>query len=408
MWRFRQDFILSTRIGIGVDRSRQKAVVKARPRWINSYCGDCSSEIVTMGWFLPSHMDSGFIFGLLGLWHMFSILHSYISNPRGFRSKAWYPTRFAGYFRSLELWILLFIVTAFMIKQLSHATVDIAAGVIHTEHLIRFQHVAFSLMYFVYITVALMNANSRFLPLPEGTLHATFALGFLSELIVFHFGHHPGDNLESYVHMLMQLIIVVVVLLMFLEISHPSSVVLSLGRAMCVTFKGVWFFYIGVLINIPSSIPLGCSIPEGEDFPYCKEPMDNMRAKAIQVLIFIVQAVTILVLTFAMYGTVRFLVGQTPENADYDEVSAEMEDNAQVYFVVDKDGDLKDEIDKNGVPILKTLPKSLSRRMSKRSSAGSTPNPVVVGKTPRFIVESSSPTSLGLLGSPLPKNIKNV
>ncbi|CAM6113441.1 unnamed protein product [Calypogeia fissa] len=359
-----------------------------------------------MGWFLPSHMDSGFIFGLLGLWHLFSILHSYVSNPRGFKSRAWFPTRFPGYFRALELWILLVIVCIFMIKQLSHATQDIASGVIRSEHLIRFQHVAFSLMYFVYICVALVNEHSRFLPLPDGALQATFALGFLSELIVFHFGHHPGDNLESYVHMLMQLILAAVVLLMFLEISHPSSVVVALARSMALTLKGTWFFYIGVLINVPSSIPLGCSIPEGQDFPFCQSPMDNMRAKAIQVLIFLAQAVAIVSLSFAAYGALRLLVGETPDNADYDEVSTETEENAQVYFVVDKDGGFADEAKKAGVPVLKDLPRSLSRRMSKRGSANG--SPVAPGKTPRFTVDSPQPKSQSLLSSPLPRNLKNV
>lgn len=365
--------------------------------------------LVAMGWFLPSHMDSGFIFGGLGLWHMYSILHSYISNPRGFKARAWFPTRFPGYFRALELWVLLFIVTVFMAKQLSHATQDIAAGEIHTEHLMRFQHVSFSLMYFVYICAALISEYTRFLPVPEGTLQGAFALGFMSELIVFHFGHHPGDNLESYVHMLMQLVLAALVLLMFLEISNPTSVVLALGRGMCLTLKGTWFFYIGVLINEPFAIPLGCSIPEVGDFPSCEAPMDNMRAKAIQVLIFIVQAVAIVVLSFSAYGTLRWLVGETPENADYDEVAGEVDDNAQVYFVVDKDGDFADEVNKAGVPVLKDLPRSLSRRMSKRSSASNTPRSAVLSKTPRFNVDSPAQKSnLSLVSSPLPRNLKNV
>ncbi|BBN11380.1 hypothetical protein MPTK1_5g11410 [Marchantia polymorpha subsp. ruderalis] len=350
-----------------------------------------------MGFSLPSHIDSGLIFGLLGLWHIVNTLHLYIVKPKAFRSRAWFPAPegFPSALRCGELWILLAIVLYFITIQLSHALQDIGDGVIQARHLMRFQHAAFSMFYLVYIVVALIHENTTLLPLPHGALQATFGLGFLMELVIFHYGHHPGQDLESHVHLLMQLILATLVLLMLLEIQFPHSPIVAIGRAMCLTFKGTWFFHIGLVINYPFAVPIGCSMTPGHDFPQCPSPMDEMRAKALQVLVFCSQAVGIVIFTFTAYASIRFVVRSSLDATALEQMDKEQRGD---YVLVDngqKEFDL--QVDAAGVPLLKTMPRSISRRsMSSKAS--------VLQPLPELV---TTPVTK-MANSPMHKNIKNV
>lgn len=348
-----------------------------------------------MGWFLPSHVDQGFIFGLLGAWHMYNTLHNYARSPSLFRSATWFPAD--GHllrsprWKCLELWILLFIIVVFIFKQLSHATADIAAGVIQMEHLGRFQHVTFALFFLVYTVTALVSEYSNLLPeLPSGALHCTFASGFLMELVVFHFGHHPGDDVESFVHMLMQLILGFLVLLMFLEVLWPRSILVSVARCMMLVFKGTWFAQIGLMLYYPSFVPNGCHTDEEHEYPVCPTHETLMRAKSLQVLVFNWQLLCILVTTFVSYGVIvhraRMKSGSTtprpilpsvltPKTRASVLTPRAREKEASVYFQVPAEvegehssgeSDGEGEVDAHGT----AMKKSLARRMSSRSTRG--------------------------------------
>ncbi|KAL3683018.1 hypothetical protein R1sor_001040 [Riccia sorocarpa] len=355
-----------------------------------------------MGWSLPSHIDSGLIFSFLGIWHLLSILHMYIRRPSSFRSRAWFPAPLPGRLRCAELWILLAIVLYFITIQLSHAAADIASGLIQARHLIRFQHAAFSMFYLVYIVAALINENTSVLPVPDGALQATFSLGFLMELVIFHFGHHPGTDLESHVHLLMQLILASLFLLMLLEIQFPQNPVVAIGRAACLLFKGTWFFHIGLIINYSFAIPMGCAMVEGHDFPQCPQPMDEMRAKSLQVLIFCSQAVFILILTFTAYGVIRMVVRYRLDAKGIEEMDKEeyvLKDHGGVYTLLENpQKDFDTEMDARGVPVLRLMGKSLSRRALSKT-------PVALPVSPA--AEAGSTPVSRLASSSLPKNIKN-
>lgn len=271
------------------------------------YCGTAHIYTRAMGWFLPSHVDQGFIFGLLGTWHMYNTMHNYIRSPSLFKAATWFPAdgRVLRHprFRCVELWVILAIICIFILKQLSHATADMAAGVIQMQHLGRFQHVTFALFFLVYAVTGLVAEYTSILPeLPAGALHCTFASGFLMELVVFHFGHHPGDDVEYFVHMLMQLILVFLVLLMFLEVQWPRSILVSVARCMMLIFKGTWFAQIGFLINYKSFVPEGCFTDDEHEYPECPTHDALMRAKSLQVLIFNWQLLCILVSTLVAYS----------------------------------------------------------------------------------------------------------
>jgi hypothetical protein len=338
-----------------------------------------------MGWFLPSHMDQGVIFGVLGLWHMYNTLHNFIMTPKEFRARTWFLAKgLPTLLRGTELWVLMFIVLVFVCKQLSHAGPDIASGIILSEHLQRFQHVTFASFFLIYVVVGLVTEHfPTILPLPPGTVHATFALGFLMELVVFHLGHHPGTDLESFVHMLMQLILVCLVTFMFLEILWPRSILIAVARCMVLLMKGTWFFQIGLLINIPYHIPLGCSIGENDDYPLCATKQAEMRAKSLQVLIFGWQAVAIVLGTFISYVCMlhySHYFSSRPTIIIPGVTTPRFKDQ-QVYFSVPEVGDKEDhdsgesdggDLDADGIPIIIDSSTTMSRRLSSRNHVLST------------------------------------
>lgn len=341
-----------------------------------------------MGWFLPSHVDQGFIFGLLGAWHMYNTLRSYVRAPNLFRMSTWFPAHgraLPDRFKPLELWILFSIIVIFIIKQLSRATTDIAAGVIQMEHLGRFQHVVFALFFLVYTITGLVSEYTSLLELPAGALHCIFASGFLMELVVFHYGHHPGEDLESFVHMLMQLVLLFLVLFMFLEVLYPRSILLSVGRCMMLIFKGTWFAQIGFILHYPSFVPMGCYTDEVHEYPVCPSHEILLRAKSLQVLIFNLQLLCILVGTLFSYGTLLFWSRQrsgtprpilpsilVPHRNALTPRTKEKE--ASVYFQVPEEGDgdhgSGESDDEGAVDAQGTAVKSLSRRTSSRNTRG--------------------------------------
>ncbi|XP_002989452.2 transmembrane protein 45A isoform X1 [Selaginella moellendorffii] len=261
-----------------------------------------------MGIGLPSHIDQGLLFGSLGLWHLSNTLVSFAKSPNAFKRRTWFPLPIPSLpaaLRCLELWILLLAVLIFLATQISHITADLRRGHIPSAHLQRLQHITFGMFFLAYTITGLASEISGRLPLPDGALHGIFALGFLMELFVFHLGHHPGDTLESFVHMLMQVVLAGLVLAMVLEIAHPYSFLASTVRCMLLALKGSWFFHIGLLLNYPRFLPLGCGAHPGGGFPVCASA-DLLRAKSIQVLVFGWHALGILVATIAGYA---FLVG---------------------------------------------------------------------------------------------------
>ncbi|KAJ7292321.1 hypothetical protein O6H91_10G007000 [Diphasiastrum complanatum] len=307
-----------------------------------------------MVFFLPSHMDQGVIFGLLALWHGFNTLILYIRTPRRFRYRTWFPVQLPWTSKYLELWIILFIVVLFIYTQMSHALPDISSGIIQADHIQRFQHVTFAIFFLIYAIVGLVSEQFSILPLPPGVLQSTFALGFLLELLVFHFGHHPGDTLESFVHMLMQIILLGLVSFMFLEILWPQSFLISIARCMLLGFKGTWFFNIGILINVPSSTPLGCAYG-ANDFPVCPTGEPLMRAKSIQVLIFGCQMLGIVIGTYLAYALLNQFLFKGP----YLPILENVEDS-----VIKPDNELDAVEEDKALPIIRVIPRSLSRLVS--------------------------------------------
>ncbi|KAJ7540262.1 hypothetical protein O6H91_10G006900 [Diphasiastrum complanatum] len=246
----------------------------------------------------------------------------------------------------------------FIYTQMSHALPDLSSGVIQPAHIQRFQHVTFAFFFLLYTIVALVSEQSSFLPLPPGVLQSTFALGFLLELLVFHFGHHPGDTLESFIHMLMQIVLLGLVSFMFMEILWPQNFLVAITRCMLLGFKGTWFFNIGILINVPSSMPLGCSSGTN-DFPDCPAGEPLMRAKAIQVLVFGCQMLGIVTGTIVGYALLnRFLI-----KGPYLQILEDLEDP-----LTKSDSDADADEENEDVPVISVIPRSLSRRPVSRNS----------------------------------------
>lgn len=323
---------------------------------------------------------------------MYNTLHNYVRSPSLFKSATWFPADGRlltnPRFRCLELWVLLSIIVIFIIKQLSHATEDLAAGVIRMEHLGRFQHVIFALFFLVYTITGLVSEYTNLLELPTGALHCIFASGFLMELVVFHFGHHPGVDLESFVHMLMQLVLLFLVGLMFLEVLWPRSILVSVARCMMLIFKGTWFTQIGFMLHYKSFVPEGCFTDDEHEYPECPTHDTLLRAKSLQVLIFNWQLLCILVSTLVCYGlifhqlrakpgssTPRPLLPSvlTPRGRANALTPRVREKEPSVYFQVPEevdgehssgDSDGEGEVDAHGT----SVKKSLARRMSSRNA----------------------------------------
>lgn len=223
-----------------------------------------------MGWFFLSYIDQGFIFGLFGLWYMYNNLNNYVKLLFEFWSLMWFfVLGCVKLVKFLELWIFFIIVVIFIFKQFLYVILDFVVGFIKMEYFGCFQYVIFVLFFLVYVIVGFVDEYMMLLCLFVGVFYCIFVIGFFMEFVVFYFGYYLGDDVKSFVYMLMQIIFVFLVLFMFFEVLYLYSIFVFVGWCIMFILKGIWFVQIGFLIYYLFFVLLGCYMMEEMEYFIC-------------------------------------------------------------------------------------------------------------------------------------------
>lgn len=143
-----------------------------------------------------------------------------------------------------------------------------------------------------------------------------FSIAFAQELLIFHLHSTDQMGIEGQYHWLLQMVIVVSLATTLLSIPFPRSIMVSIVKSLSITFQGIWFIIMGIMICTPSLIPKGCftNIDEGHQGVRCHTTEALDRAKSLVTIQFSWSMTGTVVL--AMLGYV-YLTKLYLEESDY-------------------------------------------------------------------------------------------
>ncbi|KAL7111901.1 hypothetical protein ACP275_05G118400 [Erythranthe tilingii] len=212
------------------------------------------------------HMLPGTLFLVVGIWHIWSSVFRYASNPKSFRVRVWSPVNgFGGRVKYLELYVIAvgsFIDLCIEFLYSTHLKI-VVNGALNPSHMNDFEHSGMLLMFFIFGIVALLSEKTSILPLPEGALCFIASSAFAAEYLLFYFHSTSHKGLEGYYHFILVLLIGLCILSTVAGALFPASFPVDLCSGVAITLQGLWFYQTAFTLY-GSMMPKGCLLEENE------------------------------------------------------------------------------------------------------------------------------------------------
>ncbi|OVA18424.1 Protein of unknown function DUF716 [Macleaya cordata] len=227
------------------------------------------------------HVLPGTLFLVVGIWHIWSAVVRYVSNPKSFRVRAWNPVPgYDGKMKHLELYLIAIGSFIDLCVELLYSThlKFFVNGVLNPSHMNNFEHSGMLLMFFIFGIVALLSEKSRYLPLPEGALSLIAATAFCAEYFLFYFHSTNHKGLEGYYHLLLVILIGLCIISTVAGALIPNSFPVDLSSGISITLQGLWFYQTAFTLYGPL-MPEGCLLKE--DMIMCKSTNSQVRGELL-------------------------------------------------------------------------------------------------------------------------------
>ncbi|KAL9387337.1 hypothetical protein Peur_020461 [Populus x canadensis] len=267
-----------------------------------------------MGSFI-GHALPGTLFLLVGVWHIWSSLVRYVSNPKSFRVRVWNPVPgFDGKLEYLELYLVAGGALIDMCIEVLYSThlKFFINGVLNPHHMNDFEHGGMLLMFFIFGVVSLLSEKTRFLPLPEGALCLVAAAAFSAEYLLFYFHSTTHKGLEGHYHLLLVLLIGLCVLSVVAGALLRTSFPVDLSSGIAITLQGLWFYQTAFTLYGPM-MPNGCQL-KGDQI-VCRSSDSLVRGELLADFQLFSLVFGVLVTVAASYGFAASRYGHSDLNS---------------------------------------------------------------------------------------------
>ncbi|KAK9095652.1 hypothetical protein Scep_027121 [Stephania cephalantha] len=197
------------------------------------------------------HVVPGTLFMAIGIWHVWSCLVRFVTDPRSFRVRVWSPVQgFDGKLKYLELYVVAIGAFVDLCIELLYSThlrffVD---GVLNPSHMNNFEHSAMLFMFFVFGVAALISQKTRYLPLPDRALCLIAAAAFFA----------PITTVTGAI--------------------FPTSFLVDLSCGIAITLQGLWFYQTAFTLYGPM-MPDGCQ--RNDDKISCRSADSEVRGELL-------------------------------------------------------------------------------------------------------------------------------
>ncbi|GAU25014.1 hypothetical protein TSUD_154880 [Trifolium subterraneum] len=251
-----------------------------------------------MGSFI-GHILPGTLFLLVGVWHIWSSVVRYVSNPKTFRVCVWNPVPgFDGKFKHLELYVISIGAFIDLCVELLIATQlkFFVGGILNSTYLNNFEHSGMLVMFLIF----------------EGALCLIAGTAFAAEYLLFNFHSTTHKGLEGYYHVLLAFLVGLCVLSSIAGALLPTSFPVDLCKGIGITLQGIWFYQTAFVLYGPM-LPAGCSMKDNVITCHSKESVVRGELFANVQLFFAVLAVH--VGTIASFGFAASRYGNFEELA---------------------------------------------------------------------------------------------
>ncbi|KAI9401507.1 hypothetical protein POPTR_001G132800v4 [Populus trichocarpa] len=261
------------------------------------------------------HALPGTLFLLVGVWHIWSSLVRYLSNPKSFRVRVWNPVPgFDGKLKYLELYLVAGGAFIDMCIELLYSThlKFFVNGVLNPHHMNDFEHGGMLLMFFIFGAVGLLSEKTSFLPLPEGVLCLVAAAAFSAEYLLFYFHSTTHKGLEGHYHLLLVLLIGLCVLSIVTGALLPTNFPVDLSSGIAMTLQGLWFYQTAFCLYGPM-MPDGCQLKGNQIM--CRSSESQIRGELLATFQLFSMVFGVLVAVAAAYGFAASRYGHSDLNS---------------------------------------------------------------------------------------------